>query len=326
MDEKKCNISIIVPIYNVGKWLTRCLSSIHYQTYKNFEVLLIDDGSSDNSSEICKSFLKKDHRFIYHRKVNGGLSDARNYGIDRAKGKYIIFIDSDDYIEKEYVEKLYQCILDNKADVIICGFKRVNEDGKVIDVDNLCMTNKKILNGEEIIELSFDVKNSGWALACAWNKIYNRRLFDGGLRFAKNRYYEDGYIFPHLFLKVKKAVLIHQSLYNYVQRNNSIMHSVMNIKKIKDDDYSMQSWIKLFKNTNKKLYILSIQKYKGWILNKWCENRELIVSNNMADYLQEQYRKYVRINHSGNFKTKAKDMLAYVNLDLFFYFRKLLRK
>lgn len=325
MCENTCDISIIVPIFNVEAWLSRCLNSIYQQTYRNFEVLLIDDGSTDNSSGICINFLKKDSRFKYFRKKNGGLSDARNYGLDRAKGKYIIFIDSDDYIEPEYVKTLYSNIQNTNADVAICGFNRVNENGKLIDSNNLYITNKELLNGEEVIELSFDNKNNGWALACAWNKIYNKKLFNDNLRFEKNRYYEDGYIFPHLFLRVKKAVIIHQSLYNYVQRNNSIMHSNMNIKKITDDNYSMISWIELFKNVNSKLYLLSIRKYKNWILTKWCENRELLIDNNLENSFQKQYRKYAKIDCPDNLKLKIKDKIASVNLDIFYFIKNILK-
>ena len=171
------NISIIVPIYNVEKWIDRCLSSIQKQSYEDFEVLLVDDGSSDNSDDICKNYTVRDKRFKYFKKINGGLSDARNYGIDRAEGKYLIFIDGDDYVEKNYVEKLYRTITKYATDVAICGFSNVNADGILIDKNTLPMTDEKILTGREVFELSFDYKNLGWSLGCAWNKIYKATLF-----------------------------------------------------------------------------------------------------------------------------------------------------
>ena len=172
------NISIIVPIYNVEKWIDRCLSSIQKQSYEDFEVLLIDDGSCDNSDDICKEYTEKDKRFKYLKKNNGGLSDARNYGIDRAKGKYLIFIDGDDYVEKNYVEKLYRAITEYTTDVAICGFANVKPNGMLIDNNTLSMTDKEILTGREVIELSFDYKKMGWSLGCAWNKIYKATLFN----------------------------------------------------------------------------------------------------------------------------------------------------
>ena len=103
-------ISIIVPVYNVEKYLKKCLDSILSQTYKNFEVIIVNDGSPDNSQKIIDEYKKKDKRIIVLEKENGGLSSARNYGIEHANGKYISFVDADDYIEKDYVEKLYDCI------------------------------------------------------------------------------------------------------------------------------------------------------------------------------------------------------------------------
>lgn len=312
------DISIIVPVYNVEKWIDRCLKSIQRQSYKEFEVLLIDDGSTDNSSLICQKFVSEDNRFKYFKKNNGGLSDARNYGIDRAKGKYIIFIDGDDYVEDDYVKELFIAITKYNADIAICGFLNVRVDGSLISENRLPMTNKTIINGTEVIELSFNYQKLGWSLGCAWNKIYKFSLFHN-LRFEKGRYYEDGLLFPFLFLNVNKAVLIHKALYDYVQRDSSIMHSKMTIKKIKDDDYSMNKWINLFKEENDKLYKLSIQKYKDWIINKWVNYKGIILKNDMAYYLQQQFRICERIEHSSSIKKRFRDILAFIHLDFLYY-------
>lgn len=316
------NISIIIPVYNVEKWIDRCLMSIQRQSYKKFEVLLIDDGSNDNSSLICQKFVSKDSRFKYFKKSNGGLSDARNYGIDRANGNFIIFVDGDDYVESDYVKKLFFAITRNNADVAICGFSNVNADGSLINKNLLEVTDRKIISGIEAIKFSFNYQKSGWSLGCAWNKIYKASLFRS-LRFEKGRYYEDGLLFPFLFLNVKKAVLIHEALYDYVQRDSSIMHSKMTVKKIKDDDYSMNKWIQLFNGRNNELYRLSIQKYKDWIINKWVNNRKIILESGMDKYLQQQFRLYEKIEHSSNIKKNVRDMLAFMNLNLLFYLYKL---
>ena len=230
MCENTCDISIVVPIFNVEAWLSRCLNSIHQQTYRNFEVLLIDDGSTDNSSSICKNFLKKDSRFKYFRKKNGGLSDARNYGLDCAKGKYIIFIDSDDYIEPEYVKTLYSNIQDTNADVAICGFNRVNENGKLIDSNNLYITNKELLNGEEVIESSFDNKNNGWALQYANELLADNKdivmeavMEDySALKWASTRLKRDKELAIMAIKKCDKAI-------KYVDRDLQIDDEIINI-------------------------------------------------------------------------------------------------
>ena len=121
-------ISIIVPIYNVENYLRQCLDSIVSQTYQNFECLLINDGSSDNSADICREYIEKDSSFRYFEKENVGVSSARNLGIERSKGQYITFIDSDDWVDSEYLEVLYRALIEEKADIAITTYKQFNMD------------------------------------------------------------------------------------------------------------------------------------------------------------------------------------------------------
>ena len=121
-------ISIKVPIYNVENYLRQCLDSIVSQTYQNFECLLINDGSSDNSADICREYIEKDSRFRYFEKENVGVSSARNLGIERSKGQYITFIDSDDWVDSEYLEVLYRALIEEKADIAITTYKQFNMD------------------------------------------------------------------------------------------------------------------------------------------------------------------------------------------------------
>ena len=121
-------ISIIVPIYNVEKYLRQCLDSILNQTYQNFECLLINDGSLDNSADICREYVSKDSRFKYFEKENGGVSSARNLGIECSRGEYITFIDSDDWVDYDYLEVLYNSLVDERADIAISTYKQFNMD------------------------------------------------------------------------------------------------------------------------------------------------------------------------------------------------------
>ena len=121
-------ISIIVPIYNVENYLRQCLDSIQNQTYQNFECLIINDGSPDNSADICREYVEKDSRFRYLEKENGGVSSARNLGIEHSKGQYITFIDSDDWVDSDYLEVLYKSLTDEKADVAVSTYKQFNMD------------------------------------------------------------------------------------------------------------------------------------------------------------------------------------------------------
>lgn len=143
-------ISIVVPVYNVEKYLKKSIESILNQTYQNIEILLVDDGSTDSSGKICESFSKVDPRIRVFHKENGGLSDARNFGIEQMKGQYVAFIDSDDYISKDYVWKLYSSIKNNDSEVSICSFLLVDEKGEkikdeLLDSGKICLTGQQIL-------------------------------------------------------------------------------------------------------------------------------------------------------------------------------------
>ena len=123
-------ISVIVPVYNVEKYIDKCIKSIISQDYTNLEIWLVDDGSTDSSGEVCDKYAESDQRIIVIHKDNGGLSDARNVALDRMQGKYVLFIDSDDYIEKNYISYLYMLLKDYQSDISICNFKYVNEKGR----------------------------------------------------------------------------------------------------------------------------------------------------------------------------------------------------
>lgn len=168
-------ISVIVPIYNVEKWLRDCVKSILNQTYKNLEIILIDDGSTDRCGQICDQFLEKDSRIKVFHKANGGLSDARNYGLSQASGKYICFVDSDDYIEENMIEKLYLAIRKSDAEVAVCNFLYQYEVlGKTPDPYSYQIEKEKVLTGKEFILL----KNQKCVFCVvAWNKLYRRDVF-----------------------------------------------------------------------------------------------------------------------------------------------------
>lgn len=221
-------ISIVVPVYNVEKYLTRCIESICKQSYKFIEIILVDDGSSDSSGELCDKYKKQDNRITVIHKSNGGLSDARNAGIDVAKGEYISFIDSDDYIDPYMIEKLYESIKRTDSDISICNFKYVNEDGIEINNKGKYFNENKVIFGSENIEKNLIFNNSvHWVVA--WNKLYRRRIFDD-LRYKTGIIHEDEFIVHYIYGKAKKVVCITDELYFYVQRNNSITKSEISIK------------------------------------------------------------------------------------------------
>ena len=208
-------ISIIVPIYNVENYLRMCLDSIEHQTYSNIEVLLINDGSPDSSGEICQEYVARDSRFRYFEKGNGGLSDARNYGVARAKGKFLTFIDSDDWVEATYIEDMYQAALKNDSEIVISNYAQfdVKENHYLIHVwDDYY---EETYEGEELINKLPLLEPRDYSFVTSWGILFSRSLFDN-IRFPKGKLTEDSRTNYKLFAKSSRSTYIHKSLYIYI--------------------------------------------------------------------------------------------------------------
>lgn len=253
-------VSVIVPIYNVENYLARCINSLLQQTYSNIEILLINDGSEDNCELICQEFLARDNRIRYYKKENGGLSSARNFGIDRANGEYLVFVDSDDYVSKEMIKVLLDTSLSNNADMVECAFLEFYENETVNDsnVDN-ALNNKSYAPYEAINSL---ICNTG-ITPIAWNKIYKKEIFDE-LRYKVGIYHEDEEIIVKLLSTCKKICKINNPLYFYMKREGSITNSKFN-KKHLDIIKIMDERIKILKrlNCNKHLISLTIVRFSN---------------------------------------------------------------
>ena len=216
-------ITVIVPVYNVEHYLNKCLDSLINQTYKNLEIIVINDGSTDNSGIICQEYAQKDSRIIYIEKENGGLSDARNAGLDRMTSSYVTFVDSDDWIEQDYVEVLYNKLTEYQADVSVGNYYSYNEDEGMyyfhINGGSYC---EKVFDNVSIFENLYESQEmKSFALISAWGKLYKASLFDY-IRFDKGKLGEDGYMNQKLYLLVQKVIYINQGLYAYRQRSGSI--------------------------------------------------------------------------------------------------------
>lgn len=198
-------LSIIVPVYNVKPYLKKCVESIINQTYTNLQIILVDDGSTDGSQNICDEFAQKDSRIVVIHKENGGLSTARNMGMDKAKGEYIAFVDSDDWLEPNMYYDLITQLEKHNADIAVCSFYECKDDKKNAIGDSRSV---KILNTEDI----FSNKNQLRFLA--WNKIF-RKSFVERLRFVPGQVYEDFHFCRQVFLQTKKLVYLDAPLYNY---------------------------------------------------------------------------------------------------------------
>lgn len=211
-------ISVVVPIYNVEKYLNRCIDSIVNQTYKNLEIILVDDGSPDKCAVLCDEWKTKDERIKVIHKKNGGLSDARNAGIDIAKGEYIAFVDSDDYIETGMYETMINEMIKNDCQISCCGRNIVSE-GSISQQHTLTTT--RVFEREEAIK---ELLSYGCIEEAAWDKLYLKKLFDD-IRFPKGELNEDIAIMPWIINKSNRVVHIGKSFYNYCQNPGTITKS-----------------------------------------------------------------------------------------------------
>ncbi|MEO2652605.1 glycosyltransferase family 2 protein, partial [Enterococcus mundtii] len=210
-----CTISIIVPVYKVEKYLKKCVDSIIAQTFTDIEIILVDDGSPDDSGKICDEYAVQDKRIKVIHKENGGLSSARNAGIEMAKGKYLGFIDSDDYIAEDMFEILYDQLLDYDADIATIGMIDVYEN-KETKVNNLKLV--EVLDQKDAIKAVLDSTD---VYAYAVNKLYKKELFDT-VRYPIGKIVEDAFIIMDLLLQCDRIVTNTEQKYYYYRRNDSI--------------------------------------------------------------------------------------------------------
>lgn len=233
-------ISIIVPVYKVEPYLSKCIDSILTQTFTDFELILIDDGSPDRCGEICDEFAKKDSRIRVIHKENGGLSSARNAGIEAAQAEFIGFIDSDDFIHEKMYEILYIQAVLHSSDLVICDFLKVKEGEEakfkkevMEQSETRHFTNMEALDQLITTRSHSRVPKVGgvvtWTIAC--NKLYRRSLF-GDIKFEEGRIFEDEYIIHKILYKSAKITFVPVKLYYYVKRPNSILEAPFSIEKL----------------------------------------------------------------------------------------------
>lgn len=284
-------ISIIVPIYNVEKYLDKCIDSIVNQTYKNLEIILVDDGSNDKSSYICDDWGKKDKRIIVIHKLNGGLSDARNAGLDIAKGEYISFIDSDDFVSIKFIEKLYEYMIITNSDLIQCTYQKVHE--QYIEPINRIDIN--ISTYETITSLQMLIKEEKFNQV-VWNKLYKREILMG-MRFEFGRLNEDEFFTYQVFAKCKRITFINIPLYFYLIRTGSIMNKNFSIHrldgleaKFRRYNFLKQSYLELAIIDKKNLIFYIVYCYQKILKIKDNKQKKIgkqIIKNYFRDVMKD---------------------------------------
>lgn len=283
-------VSVIIPIYNVEKYLEECVESVLCQTYQNLEILLVDDGSPDGCGAICEEYAQKDKRVKVIHKENGGLSDARNAGLDVCRGDYIVFVDSDDCIHPQMIERLYNLLMKYQADMAICSFQDIEENEMPLyakyDVQGkeYCFEKENIMN---------QLQSRNLLTVVAWNKIYKARLFEN-IRYPKGYIHEDEFVIHKLLHLCTRTVYTEEKLYYYRKRGDSIMGNI-SPKKIQDIYLAYEDRISFLEEkqygriiTDTKLQLMhQITKYYK-LIKKIDDANELLAY--MGDKFAELYQ------------------------------------
>lgn len=323
---KAQNISVIVPVYNIAKYLPKCLESIVNQTYKAIEILLINDGSTDESGKICDEYAKKDNRIKVIHQNNQGISATRNVGIKASTCDYIIFIDSDDYINEDYIETLYNCIVKTNSDVASVNYNVVKTDGTILfngsQETNLKENELVIFEGTDIIKELLSqkiIKNF------VWNKIYKKNIL---CKFKVGINYEDMAFALEVFSKTKKVAFINKSCYNYVKREDSITATISE-ENLNDFGKAIEERYKVVKKKYKNLepynlyaflesalalstkYVITERKYKT------IEKKVFKFINILLDYIKDNEEEFFKLL---NDYQKSCICLMKYNTELYFNF------
>lgn len=287
-------ISVIVPVYNVKDYLKKCVDSILNQTYPNLEVLLIDDGSTDGSNNICDDMAKKDNRIRVIHQENGGLSAARNAGLDAAIGDYIAFVDSDDYIKDTMYADMLDEMVKRNADIIVGGIGYIDEEGKKIldvNVNELLV----IEDGEEKYK---QLHEQDVLTVVQCNKLYKSAIFKD-IRYPIGKIHEDVYVIHKELYNASKIVYIPEVYYYYVQRVGSIMNKDEDIRQIENAIEGREKRIVFFKEINEpQAYLDSVKHlvdFVTWEYDKLYLNKSYLACNRIYELLTEIIIKYNKV-------------------------------
>lgn len=215
-------VSVIIPAYNVEQYVERCVYSVTKQTYRNLEIILVDDGSTDCTGIICDKLAKEDNRISVIHKTNGGLSDARNAGIDVSRGEYISFVDSDDYIASDMLEHMMNAMCETDISMVVVGFWKQSGDAR----EYCGPTTERVVSSEEALK---DIYIGHEIYPASWNKLYRRALFNNN-RFAVGMINEDSEIITKLLMECNRVALVSKPLYIYIIREGSITQSSFSSK------------------------------------------------------------------------------------------------
>lgn len=305
-------ISVIVPIYKVEKYLRECINSVINQTYKNLEIILVDDGSPDSCPDICDEYANIDPRIKVIHRENGGLSAARNSGIDICTGEYIFFLDSDDILDKDAIAFLYKKTIETKVDIAVCCFYYLYKDSYIPKCTNVI---EAVVNGEQAF---IDMLIMDYTFPCAWGKLYKRQIFQN-LRYPENKLYEDTYIIGDVLFHANNVYITTLPKLYYRQCKSSIMNSSFNptnMQLIDAYEHCMEISKKHFPSSSNTTYWRYL-----WSLFVLLQN--IIQSNGTALKEFDEVVALIKKNTWGIIKCKEFSIKKKLSIFVLFFSRKL---
>lgn len=302
-------ISVIIPVYKVEEYLDRCVKSIQKQTYENLEIILVDDGSPDNCGKMCDEYAKEDSRIKVIHKENGGLSDARNAGIEIATGNYIAFVDSDDFVSHDYIEYMYKMIIENDVKLAISGIMNIWKNTPITEGIH---TTAQVLTPKETFENFLFAK--GIEIS-AYGKLYHKSLWEE-IRFPKGKVYEDTAIMYKIIEQAQKIVYGDKQCYYYIARVGSISKQQGFNKN--EEDYIVHT-NQMLKFIEEKYPELQTAIHRFDVYAKFRILRMLIHTNPRDKQMEKEYVKSIKKYRKEVFfcnQTPKRDKLAIIFLSL----------
>lgn len=266
-------ISVIIPAYNVERYIKQCVETVLYNSFKDFEIIVVNDGSTDGTYAILKKLVTEDERIRVFTTSNKGVSAARNFGIRQARGEYFTFVDGDDYVNEYYLEKLYQQVLDYDARLVITEHYRYQEE------NNMCFYSffEPDFRIERLSQKELLGKSHSLSYTTVWAKLYHRSLFDN-IRFPEGMYYEDTFVINKLYLQVPFAIHVIDNLYCYRMNDLSISGGQLTIRKIEDNVRAIEEAILDLYLTHNDSYIY-VEIYKTMLYS----HREYLLERGFID-------------------------------------------
>lgn len=279
-------ISIIVPVYNVEKYIKRCVDSLLEQTYSDIEIILVDDGAKDNSGSLCDDLAKNDDRIKVFHKENGGLSSARNYGIEKATGDYVCFVDSDDYVSPDYCRKMIEVSQSENADIVVCNYIRFSGERCTESIDSTDAY--QVFNRVDALKNLYALDGERYTLA--WNKLYKRSVI-ADIRYPESLINEDEFTTYKFLLNADKIVTMDDVLYFYFKNDNSITTNAKYLENL-DVFKALEERRGILEKRSDMSEVLKLHD-KTYLNRIIFRNRDLIkINKNMYKDLLGKYRGY----------------------------------